>query len=196
MSNSPLVLVADASAIINLNSTAHAEKILRALPERLAVVDIVRSELEEGCGKGRRDAEKLDELVAKSLVDIVSLGDVGDAIFERLVAGSALSTVDDGEAATIAYAVEKTQGVVIDDGKARRICKEMFPGVRQQCSVEIFQKQNIMTALGHETLAVALTSALRSARMQVHPEHFDWVIRTIGKEAAASCTSIPRRLLR
>lgn len=190
----PIAIVSDASAIINLNATQCTEDILRALPERIAVVDIVRGELEDGRGKGHRDAEKLQALASAGLIDIVSLGDIGDAIFEQLVAGSALSTLDDGEAATIAYAVENSASVVIDDQKARRICKERFPGVPRHYSVEILQRTSVVDHLGPTRLIQAVTNALQGARMQVSSEHSEWIISLIGAETARRCSSLPRRL--
>jgi hypothetical protein len=40
------LVVADASVIISLNATGFAQEIVRALPNRLAVVDVVPAELE------------------------------------------------------------------------------------------------------------------------------------------------------
>jgi predicted nucleic acid-binding protein len=195
LSSSPIV-VADASVIINLNATQCAAEILRSLPQRLAVVEVVCSELEEGRGRGRQDADRLQELVAANLIDVVRLGDIGDALFERLVVGPAISTVDDGEAATIAYAVENTLRVAIDDAKALRICREHFATVPRQCSVEIFQDAAVAERLGHDKLSHAVRNAMQVARMRVPPEHIAWVVELIGEEATRSCSSLPRHIFR
>lgn len=192
LSNASIRYVADASAIINLNATQCAAEILGALPQKLVVVDIVAGELEEGRAKGRRDAEMLGALAASGLIEIVHLGDAGDAIFERLVSGSAESTLDDGEAATIAYAVEHTLSVVTEDGKARRICKELFPQVERRCSCEIFRTPVVTQSLGQSRLAEAVLNALRIARMKVLPEHLEWVVNLIGEDKARACASLPK----
>jgi predicted nucleic acid-binding protein len=194
LSNSSLTIVADASAIINLNATQCAADILRSLPERVAVVDIVAGELEEGRAKGRPDAEMLADLAASGLVEIVRLGDTGEALFERLVIGPASSTLDDGEAATIAYAVERTLAVVVDDNKARRICQEQFPAVGRRCSCDIFRHPAICKSLGKERLALAVLNALQLARMRVLTEHLEWVVDLIGPEKARTCHSLPQAL--
>jgi predicted nucleic acid-binding protein len=186
-------LVADASAIINLNATQYAAEILHALPERVIVVDIVAGELEGGRKKGRQDAAMLTELSNSGLVDIATLGDAGYLLFEHLVVGSASATLDDGEAATIAYAVEQTLGVAVDDNKARRICREQYSAVPMRCSVEIFQHPAVQKSLGRERLLSAVLNALQTARMRVLPEHIDWVIHLIGESNARSCRSLPRR---
>ena len=98
------VLVADASVAINLNATRSAAQIIGALAEQVVIVDAVIDELEGGRRKGHRDADDLKSLVAQGLVEVKSLGPAGLVYVERLVVGSASETLDDGEAATIAYA--------------------------------------------------------------------------------------------
>jgi predicted nucleic acid-binding protein len=188
--------VADASAIINLNATGCAADILFVLPEKLVVVDIVVGELEEGRVKGRRDADMLSALEASGHIKIVTLGDPGEAIFERLVAGPANSTLDDGEAATIAYAVEHSLAVVTEDGKARRICKDLFPDIQRRCSCEILRTPSVVQKLGRTRLADAVLNSLKDARMRVLPEHIEWVVGLIGEDKARGCKSLPgaRRL--
>src|SRR5688572_30708230 len=98
-------LVADTSAVINLNATGCAMDIIRALPNRIVVVDVVAGELDTGRSRGRRDADLLNDLIAAGIVAQVSLGENGEQVFEQLVVGPAAMTLDDGEAATIGYAV-------------------------------------------------------------------------------------------
>lgn len=193
MSNPSVRLVADTSAIINLIATQCPAEILRALPERLVVTDIAADEIEEGRRKGHIDAEVLDELKKAELITIGGLGDSGEGLFERLVIGPACMTLDDGEAATIAYAVENSLGVIIDDYKARRICKKEFGRVPMRCSVEIFRLATVQKALGPKQLECAVLNALQIARMGVPPEHIEWVVGVIGDVRASSCPSLPRR---
>lgn len=185
-------LVADTSTIINLNATQCAAEILTALPEGVVVVDAVLEELEYGRKTGRADADMLAELRRVGLVAVDSLGDAGEAVFERLVTGVASETLDDGEAATIAYAVEHSLGVVVDDGKARRICREHYGGVRMRSSIEIFRHVSLGEALGRDRLATAVTNALQIGRMRVLPEHVSWVVELIGDRNASMCRSLPR----
>ena len=119
-------LCVDASAIINLNASQCAPDILHALPERLLVVDIVVSELEEGRKTGREDAQMLAQLLQAQLIQTDSLGEPDESLFEALVSGTAATTLDDGEAATIAYAAGRSLPIVLDDQKARRIWQERF----------------------------------------------------------------------
>ena len=185
--------VADTSTVINLNATQCAAEILAVLPERVVVVDIVVGELEGGRRNGRTDADMLVDLRKAGLVEVDSLGNAGEILFEQLVAGAASETLDDGEAATIAYAVEHSLGIVVDDGKARRICRERYSGVRMRSSVEIFQHSSLHTALGRERLAAAVMNALQIGRMRVLQEHVPWVVELIGDQSASACRSLPQR---
>ena len=67
-------LVADTSVVINLIATGCAPAIVRALPSRLVVVDVVPAELDTGRRHGRHNFDCLNELVdvglCRSLVEI------------------------------------------------------------------------------------------------------------------------------
>jgi predicted nucleic acid-binding protein len=186
------LLIADASAVINLNASGSAREIITALPNRLVVVNVVPAELETGRDRGRRDAALLGELVAAGLIEVVTLGATADQHFEQLVVGPTAMTLDDGEAATIAYAVEQGGIAIIDERKANRICAERYPTLPVACTTDIFMHPDVMAAMPRERLAHGVVGALRLARMRVLPHHVEWVINLIGPEQAALCTSLPR----
>lgn len=185
------VIVADASAVINLNATGSAQDIVTALPNHLAVVDVVRAELEQGRRRDRRDADLLNELVAAGLIEVVRLGEPAMHHFEELVIGPAARTLDDGEAATIAYAIAHDAIPLVDERKANRLCAEWFPELRVGCTVDIFTHPEMLRCLGRETLAGAVFKALYHGRMRVFPQHIEWVLGLIGIQQAALCTSLP-----
>ncbi len=185
------LLVADASAIINLNATGCAAEILRVLPNPLAVTDVIPAELETGRRRGRRDADFLQELVTAGLVSVVTFNDAAAGHFERLVVGPAAMTLDDGEAATIAYAVANGSVPIIDERKAKRICSEYYPSLPQACSTDLFAHDDVLSTLGRPRLALAVINALQIARMRVLPHHRKWVLDLIGPDQAALCNSLP-----
>ena len=119
-------LVADTSVVINLITTGCAPAIVRALPNRVVVVDVVRAELETAKRRGLQHLSRLSELVATGVIEIVMLDDAAMQYFEDLVIGPAGLTLDDGEAATIAYAMEQAGTALIDERKATRICAARF----------------------------------------------------------------------
>jgi predicted nucleic acid-binding protein len=184
-------LVADASTVINLNATGRAREVIRALPNRLVVVDLVPGELAGGRQRPRQDAELLSELVVSGFVEIVRLDDRGEQCFEQLVVGPATLTLDDGDAATIAYAVSQRAIALIDERKANRICAQRFPYLRVGCTVDIFTHPDVQHALGKKSLASAVFNALYQGRMRVLPRHVEWVVELIGVDRAGMCASLP-----
>jgi predicted nucleic acid-binding protein len=185
-------VVADASTAINLVATGCAAAILTALPNPAVITKVVMSELEEGRSAGRRDAAVIAELAAASLISIVPLSEAQELHFESLVIGRGADTLDDGEAATIAYAVEGGAAALIDERKAIRICAERYSAIRLGCTVDLFAHAAVQAALGRDGVAEAVFAALQRARMRVLPRHMDWVVGLIGQERAAVCPSLPR----
>ena len=191
LTDAQALLVADASTIISVNATGCSKRVIKALPNRVAVVDIVSGELEEGRQKKRQDADLLKKLVDGGHVEIVRLDAKGEEYFEQLVVGAAQMTLDDGEAATVAYAVANSGIALIDEKKANRICAQRFPELRLACTVDIFMHPDVQSELGREVLADTVFNALCHGRMRVFPQHVDWVIELIGVERAHLCTSLP-----
>jgi predicted nucleic acid-binding protein len=187
-------LVVDTSAIINLNASRSAAEILRALPYKIAIVDVIQKELEVGRERGRRDAQITSYLISAKHLEVVSLGEHGWAHFERLVAGETAETLDDGEAATIAGAMEGNSVAVIDEVKATKICALRYPSLQIASSLDLFGHPMVCEELGPKLLAQAVFLALRDARMRVFPSHHEWVFDLIGAERAALCPSLPRFL--
>ena len=191
--NDPTALVvADASVAINLNATGFAEAILDALPNRFAVVEEVALEIEYGRSRGRNDADALNTLVAAGRVDIVRLENPAIDYFTSLVSGSAAETLDDGEAATIAYALEHGATVLIDERKAIRICTERYSALANGCTIDVLAHNAVETALGHSRFVDGVFNALYHGRMRVLAQHVNWVVNLIGPERAAQCVSLPR----
>jgi predicted nucleic acid-binding protein len=196
LAESSAAIVLDASIAINLNATGCAAQILRALPNKAAITDIALAELKEDRRTGRRDAQLVAELVKAQLMVIVPLSEAQENHLEALVIGRGIDTLDDGEAATIAYAVESGAVALIDEKKATRICKERHPLVRLGCSIDLFSHPAVEAALGTTHLADAVFAALQNARMRVPPHHCDWVIKLIGEERAGKCPSLSLAIAR
>lgn len=186
-------LVFDASAAINLNATGCAVKVLRALPHPVIVTDVVLGELQEDSRNGRRDGDLVAELIAAGIVRVESIADLTQAIFEDLVIGHGPDTLDDGEAATLAFAVERGLIPVLDERKARRICGERFPTHQVASTTDLLCHDAVAGALGAAALGDAVFAALQEARMRVLPTYEDWVVQLIGIERARACLSLRRR---
>lgn len=187
-------LVADASTIINLIATGSARAIVAALPHRILVVDVVLRELETGRARGREAYDRLNELAAGDVLTLVELGDGALPCFEHLVVGRATETLDDGEAATIAYSVTHGGTALIDERKATRICAAQYPQLQLACTLDLLLHEQVRRQLGPSLVADSVFRALRDARMGVMPRYIDVIVGLIGEERAALCTSLPRRV--
>jgi predicted nucleic acid-binding protein len=190
--SNPHVITADASTIINLKATGCARDIVEVCASRFVVVDVVQAELEDGRRNGRHDADLLSSLVADAFFEVVKLDPIATAHFESLVIGQAVMTLDDGEAATIAYAITQNATAAIDERKATNICAQRFPGLAIYSTVDILARPEVRQKLGDEELSGAVFRALVHGRMRVFPQHFEWVAALIGAERAAACTSLPQ----
>lgn len=185
----PLVL--DASVAINLNATGSCVRILDAIPNPVVILDIVSRELEAGRAKGRTDADVVAALVVSGRVEIASLCAECEGNFLAMVCGSGSATLDDGEAATIAWAVAHGSTPVIDEKKGLSICQDRFPSVQAATTTDIFAHDRVLAELGRGDLGDAIFNALIAARMRVQERHIPWVIDMIGSSRAQRCNSLP-----
>lgn len=187
----PLVL--DASVVINLNATGCAAQILNALPNRIVVTELVADELDAGRAKGRTDADQLALLVSSSQIERVALSSIAEGHFLDLVAGPGISTLDDGEAATVAWAVAHGGIPIIDEKKGIAICRTKFANMMVGSTIDVFLHNRVRDELGDTQLAQALYLALSIARMRVPDDRLTWVVGIIGQSRAATCNSLPER---
>ena len=187
-----VLLVVDASVVINLNASGRSADILKAVPNRVVIPEEVSFELKNGRRNPIDDADELVTLVSGGRLEIVRLGTPGMRHFENLIAGNSADTLDDGEAATIAYALEQNGTALIDERKANRICVERFPQLRTGCTIDVLGHKAIKEALSKGDLSDAVFNALYHGRMRVLPHYIEWVVSLIGPDRAAKCHSIPR----
>lgn len=185
-------LAADASAIININGTERAIEILSAIRHPILVPEQAITELENGRSRGHTDADKLQLLLEKRIVLRASLGDVGERIYEALISGSAAETLDDGEAATIACAVEQNGIALIDERKAHNLCAAEHPALELVSTTALLLHGCIASVIGTDAQAEAIFGALQTARMRVPSELLKAVADILGPERVAKCLSLPK----
>lgn len=192
----PVELVVDASVLINLVASGVGDIIADSLPFPLLTPSVVVGELERGLARGRADYVVVMELADKGLIRIADLADSEEAEFLDLISGATAETLDDGEAAVIAYSVPHSGIAVLDDSKAERIAASRHRHLKIANSVDLFKDSGVQDALGPDGVSAALLKALQLARMRVPPVHVNWVVETIGKDNASRCTSFPRSIRR
>lgn len=188
----PLVL--DTSVAINLAAAKARDTMLQALPNRVLIIDVVLEELRGGGRNGHDHYRVIEDLIASERIQVEHLADSAEDIFQRLVFGPTSETVDDGEAATIAYGASHQAITVLDDGKALDISRRLFPALRLAHSIDIFAHSAVRKELGPAAVSEVLFDVLISARMRVLPHHWEWVKRQLGPERCSMCKSLPAEL--
>jgi len=186
------LIVIDASVVINLIASGFFSEILTALPNRVVIVEEVKFEIENGRQNGHRDADALARMSAEGRIEVVGLRESGQDHFLDLVSGSAAETLDDGEAATIAYALEQGAVPVLDERKANKLCEKRFPTLKRASTIDLFFHEEAFTALGQNLIVDAMFNALYQGRMRVLDHHLDSVKNLIGTDRAAQCNSLPK----
>jgi predicted nucleic acid-binding protein len=186
--------VIDASVAINLNGTGNPQAILEALPNPVIVTDVVLDELREDARTKRDDGTKMEALIDRGIVTVAEIANLPGVVFETLVVGSGPDTLDDGEAATVAYAVETGCVAVLDERKGHRISAREFPKTPLANTIDILAHPAVEKALGRPVLADYVFNALQFSRMRVFPHHIEWVVDLIGVHRARMCPSLPRHV--
>lgn len=99
---------------------------------------------------GYNDGTAFKKLTSDKLLKVVALNDVGVRHFDDLVTGATTGTLDDGEAATIGYALQITGVAAIDEKKAARICAQRYPDLPIITTVDVLSHEAIEAALGRD----------------------------------------------
>ncbi|MES9897547.1 MAG: hypothetical protein ABW148_00820 [Sedimenticola sp.] len=183
--------MADASVIINIVASGFYRELLQLIARPFYVADVIISELERGASNGCIDGDVLKSLIEQKVIKCVTLNPDGWKEFEGMVSGASLSTLDDGEAATLAYCATENAIPIIDERKANRICRERYLDISPINSVTLFMMASSLGRVAHENLSEAIFKALFYGRMRVMQEDLEWVIGMIGIENAARCNSLP-----
>ena len=187
-------LVADASVWINLIAGGRALDILRALGQPTIIPNIAFGELERGRDKGRSAAKGLAALIDTGHVTVVDLPPAAEDVYLSLVAGRASQTLDDGEAATLALALDLGATALIDERKAIGIAATRFPTLNVATTTDLLLSDRIRSVLTPVDLSDALFATLAEARMRVPDHLLDEVCACLGPEKTGLCPSLPARV--
>lgn len=183
----PLVL--DTSVIINLQACTYGVAVLRALPHVIVVTHNVATELELEPSKTKCGHDFLQELINNKTVCVAEMNASEYQLYVQLITGA--SSLDDGEAATIAVATCREFIPVIDEKKGRARASELTPDKTPGLSLDIFRHPKVIEALGETNAIEALYLALHIGRMRIPDQNCDEVISLIGIKRAINCISLP-----
>jgi len=189
----PALVVLDASVLINLNATGLSQGILETFSDRFCVTPNAVEELRRGDQFGHDDARPLQALIDAKVVAVWPLCARALAVYETLIDGSRGYYLDDGEAASIAFAAANEAALILDERKARRYAAQDFAQVSVGCTAQLLLHPSVRVVLGPEQQELAMQRALQLGRMRVPAEHVSSVVRLIGTKVARECPSLPRQ---
>ena len=189
-------LIADASVLINFLGTGIAGTLLANLKRPLLMAEEAVGEVKRHPLPGADLATDLASLRGSGLIDVVQLGAIGRAHFYELTANDLTGGLDDGEAATIALAVERgdTSIVVLDEKKAARVLAEGWPGRASAHSGMLLAQPQTRGVLSSAEFAQACCCALEHSRMRVPTEALEWMVDVIGMEQARTFATLAKML--
>ena len=181
--SSPLIqLVVDTSVLVNLHACTFGKQILAALPNKKLVTQIAVEELSPGTD----ERGFLDDLVKANLIELALLTDPEYELYEKLI-----TTLDDGESATIALAITRQVFPFIDERKGRARACSIQPSLEPGWSLDLFRHPEVLVQLGSPLDTDALFLALKEGRMRIPEDRTDEVISLIGTQRAVECVCLP-----
>jgi hypothetical protein len=185
-------LVLDASVLINLLGTGAAMPILGCLANTVFVEERALAEVQRHPLPGGNLQGEITSLLESGLLEKRTLPQEATDLFIELTSDGLAGGLDDGEAATIAYAITISESAcpAIDERKAARLFSSRWPRRLLVDTVTLLAQPNCRSHLGPKGLADACFSALAHAKMRVSKEAMAWVIEMIGQERAQRCPSL------
>jgi predicted nucleic acid-binding protein len=160
----PLIL--DASVLFNLLGTGTPKELLRALDVPCWVEERTAAEVRRMPGQ-RTESAPLQPLLMDGCLKLCRMSERAYETYLSLLSGPPTDTLDDGESAAIAMAVEGLGSVVLDDKKARRILAARFPGFASGTSLSLIIEAARRAAWSEQELRDAVTMARNVSRMAV-----------------------------
>lgn len=183
----PLVL--DTSVLVNLHACGHGERVLSMIHNDIVISHIVAGELEHETSRRNGDHSFLYGLTGRGEVTVDGLSDAEYDLFAALSGGP--SSLDDGEAATIAIAAGRGFRAVIDERKGRARATALMNDEQPAWSLDLLWHPSVLEGLGEHLATDIVYLALRHGRMRIPPECADDVVALIGRERALDCTCLP-----
>lgn len=160
----PLVL--DASVLFNLLGTGRSTELLRALGVPCWVEERTAAEIRRMPGQ-RTESAPLQPLIDDGCLNLLRMSEQAYETYLTLLSGPSTDTLDDGESAAIALAVDGLGSVVLDDKKARRILATRFPDVRSGTSFSLIVEAARRAEWSEQMLRDAVSMARSVSRMAV-----------------------------
>lgn len=182
ISNQALSVAFDTSIIVNLQACTFGKQIIAAVPNPIVIAQITADELKPGTV----ERVFLDDLVTSNLVQLSELTDPEYLEYESLI-----TTLDDGESATIALSITRQIFPFIDERKGRAKAAERQAMLDPGWSLDLLRHPNVVAALVSPSDEDAVYLALKEGRMRIPEARVNDVISLIGTQRASECVSLP-----
>lgn len=183
-------LILDASVLINLIGSHALPSIISSLNGRLFIEEVTFNEITYDPRDGNPVGHLLSDLINKAYLKKEKMNKETMDTFYDLIGAPSPDDLGDGEAATIALAVQLKGIAVIDDKKALRIASKFHPSMPTCTTLDIFTSDLILNSLGPDKLSDALFMSIKNGRMRVPHCHKEWTIKTIGIDRATQCLGL------
>lgn len=118
----------------------------------------------------RTESAPLQPLFDDGCLQLCRMSEQAYDTYLSLVSGAPTESLDDGESAAIAIAVDGFGSVVLDDKKARRILSNRFTESTRGSSLSLFLAAATRANWSMQELRAAITAAREVARMAIVPE--------------------------
>jgi hypothetical protein len=130
LDDADVILVLDASVVINFLGTGNAATLIRALDRKCIVEGIAWREITRDPLTGKAATEPLKALMNAGILERQDMGMEATALFLDLALAQPPDGLGDGEAATLAHAAASGGSAVIDEKKAIRVGAAKVPHLR------------------------------------------------------------------
>lgn len=172
-------VIFDACCLINFYASGFFESILSSFKTQSCIVEQVKGEslfVRKPTGSPLKYEYEPIELVSYIRNDQLKLINLETEIEMELFVRLA-ERLDDGEAATIALAIEREMDVVTDDKKAIQILKEEAPNIEIQTTLDIIKTWWQSTSRDKEDIQLAIENIRICANYQPSKSHhlFQWL---------------------
>lgn len=161
----PLVL--DASTIFNLLGCGKPVEVVQALQVPCLIEEHTLKEIKRHPIPGLCHKEVLSSLVGNGSVSTYRMSLEAYELYLSLISGKPSECLDDGESAAIATAVSLGYGVMLDDGKARRVHRSRFPATSFASSLRLFLTAGQRSGWNYEDVHRLIFAARANARMNI-----------------------------
>jgi len=185
----PRPLVLDTSVLINLHACTYGERILMAIPNDIIVAQIVAKELQHETSLRNGEHSFLRGLISQRKVSLVEMSEEEYELFANLTSGG--SSLDDGEAATLAIAAKRDYLPIVDEKRGRARALTLAPLKKAGWSLDVLLHPQVQMSLSAVESVESVYLALRDARMRIADGQCEFVVGLIGSQRALECRSLP-----